>query len=63
MRAYCAKCEEYRTDDGNDAWGFIWYATSPICQRCAGVVEIINNSHEEPPPDFVEDDGDELVGA
>lgn len=40
MRGYCEKCEEYRTDDGSDVWGFIWYSGMPICLRCQSVLEL-----------------------
>jgi len=45
-RAYCARCEEIRTDTGEDAWGFVWYAGAAICQRCQSVVEFTPNSQE-----------------
>jgi len=46
MKAYCARCEELRTDSGEDAWGFIWYAGAPICQRCQSVVEFQPNGQD-----------------
>jgi len=45
-RAYCLRCEEVRTDSRDDAWGFVWYAGAPICQRCQSVVEITSNGQE-----------------
>ncbi len=50
MKAYCPKCEELRTDNGDDSWGFMWNAGVPQCQRCGFIVEIRG--------DEVEDDGD-----
>jgi len=45
-RAYCLRCDEIRTDTGDDAWGFVWYAGAPICQRCQSVVEITFDGQE-----------------
>jgi hypothetical protein len=38
---------EIRTDSGDDAWGFVWYAGSAICQRCQSVVEFLPNGQAE----------------
>lgn len=45
-KTYCPTCEEFRTDSGNDAWGFVWFAGIPICQRCQSVVEFTSNGIE-----------------
>jgi len=45
-KAYCPTCEEYRTDSGHDAWGFVWFAGIPVCQRCMSVVEFTSNGIE-----------------
>jgi len=42
-KAYCPRCEELRTDNGDDAWGFVWHVAPPVCQRCQSVVEFTNN--------------------
>ena len=47
MRAYCHNCMETRTDNGQDSWGFVWYAGSAICQRCQSVVEFLPNGQED----------------
>jgi hypothetical protein len=47
MKAYCPRCEEIRTDTGEDAWGFVWYSGAPICQRCQSVVEFVPNGQRE----------------
>ncbi len=46
MKAYCPRCEELRTDSGDDAWGFLWHAGAPMCQRCQSVVELDANGQE-----------------
>lgn len=46
-KAYCHNCMEYRTDSGDDAWGYVWYAGSAICQRCQSVVEFMPNGQAE----------------
>ena len=59
MKAYCPKCEELRSDEGYDAWGFIWHAGSPMCQRCHSVVESIeqdDNKIETPEDEEDEED-------
>jgi len=40
MRGYCPKCQEYRSDKGEDAWGIEWtdYGT-PLCERCGHTVD------------------------
>jgi len=40
MRGYCARCQEYRSDMGEDAWSIIWKRDSPTCERCGGFVDI-----------------------
>jgi len=46
MKAYYHNCMEYRTDSGDDAWGFIWYASSAICQCCQSIVEFMPDGQE-----------------
>jgi len=45
-KAYCHGCLECRTDWGDDAWDFIGYAGSAICQRCQSVVEFMPDGQE-----------------
>jgi len=47
MKAYCHNCMEIRTDSGDDAWGYVWYAGSAICQRCQSVVEFMPDGQED----------------
>jgi hypothetical protein len=43
MRGYCAKCQEFRSDDGVDAWRILWDDNMPICEKCGSVVDIWRN--------------------
>jgi len=48
MRGYCAKCQEYRSDNGLDAWGIIWRNDLAICERCGSVVDVwVNDKCKE----------------
>jgi len=58
MKAYCHNCMEIRTDSGDDAWGFVWYAGSAICQRCQSVVEFMPNGQQENEEDYVDEQDD-----
>jgi hypothetical protein len=40
MRGYCVKCQEFRSDNGTDAWRILWNDDLPICERCGSVVDI-----------------------
>jgi len=60
MKAYCPKCEELRSDNGDecgDAWGFVWHAGAAICQRCHSVVESIEQDDNK--IETTEDEEDE----
>jgi len=46
MKAYCPRCEEIRTDNSGDAWGFVYYTGIPICQRCHCIVEFPSNGQD-----------------
>jgi len=46
MRGYCAKCQEYRSDNGMDAWGIIWHNDLAICERCGSVVDVWRNKNK-----------------
>ena len=60
MIGYCEKCEEYRTDTSQDAWGFVWNGAAPQCQRCGSIVEPLNNSqHDEFAAEFNGEDESE----
>ena len=47
MIGYCPKCKEYRSDDGSDAWGFIWKNGMPICKRCGHLVDLFNKNKKK----------------
>lgn len=59
-KAYCHNCMEYRTDSGDDAWGFAYYAGTPICQRCQSVVEFMPNGQESETEEIDEQDEESL---
>ncbi|MCW4002647.1 MAG: hypothetical protein NWE95_01870 [Candidatus Bathyarchaeota archaeon] len=40
MRGYCAKCQEFRSDDGIDAWRILWNDDLPVCEKCGSVVDV-----------------------
>ena len=46
VKAYRSRCEEVRTDNGDDAWGFAWNATVPQRRRCRSVVELREDTQE-----------------
>jgi hypothetical protein len=54
MKGYCEKCEEYRTDTGDDVWGFVWYSGAPLCQRCQSVVDFAPNGQDNE-TEYIED--------
>lgn len=40
MRGYCTRCQEFRSDVGEDAWSIIWNRhDNPRCERCGGFVD------------------------
>ena len=43
MRGYCGTCQEYRSDDGTDAWRIEWQGGVGVCARCGHVVDLWNN--------------------
>ena len=58
-KAYCHNCMEYRTDTGDDIWGFVWYAGSAICQRCQSIVDFMPNGQQENELEYsIEQDND-----
>jgi hypothetical protein len=59
-KAYCHNCTEFRTDSGDDAWGFAYYAGTPICQRCQSVVEFMPNGQESETEEIDEQDEESL---
>lgn len=61
MKGYCAKCEEWRTDTGDDVWGFIWYAGMPICLRCNSVLELPLDGQETQADIEYEEDNHESI--
>jgi hypothetical protein len=54
-KAYCHQCMETRTDDGQDSWGYVYYAGVPICQRCHSVVEFMPNGQQEEELEFIDE--------
>jgi hypothetical protein len=51
MRGFCSKCKEYRSDDGENAWGIVWINETPICEKCGSFVDILDDSEEIYPND------------
>jgi len=47
MRGYCAKCQEYRSDNGMDAWKIVWKNDLAICERCGSVVDLWDKEEGE----------------
>jgi hypothetical protein len=45
-RGYCPRCEEYRSDNGLDAWKIIWRDDRPTCERCGSYVDVWNITNE-----------------
>jgi len=42
MRGYCPKCREYRSDEGENAWGIAWTEYGPVCERCSSVIDVFD---------------------
>jgi len=40
MRGYCARCQEYRSDVGEDVWAIVWKQGNPTCERCGSFVDV-----------------------
>ncbi len=40
-------CDEVRTDNFDDAWGFAFVASIPQCLRCGSIVELKENGAEQ----------------
>jgi len=40
MRGFCPTCQEYRSENGLDAWGIVWKDGVPVCERCNSVVDM-----------------------
>ena len=40
MRGSCARCQEFRSDIGEDAWSIIWKRGNPTCERCGSFVDV-----------------------
>jgi len=43
MRGYCPKCREYRSDEGENAWGIKWDDGVPLCEKCGSFVDIFDD--------------------
>ena len=39
MRADCPKCKEYRSDEGENAWGIKHGKYGPTCENCGSLVD------------------------
>lgn len=42
MRGYCPRCREYRSDEGENAWGILWVDGVPTCEKCGGFVDVFD---------------------
>jgi len=40
MRGYCPKCREYRSDEGENAWGIKEREYGPACERCGAILDL-----------------------
>jgi len=40
VRGYCARCQEYRSDAGEDAWSIVWKHGNPTCERCGSFIDV-----------------------
>lgn len=40
MRGFCSRCKEYRSDEGESAWGIVWKDGMPVCEKCSSLVDI-----------------------
>ena len=40
MRGYYTRCQEFRSDIGEDAWSIIWKRDNPRCERCGGFIDL-----------------------
>lgn len=57
MRGFCPKCQEYRSENGLDAWCIIWKDGTPVCERCSSLVDMWERFNNVSLPS-VEDDGE-----
>ncbi|MEM3871126.1 MAG: hypothetical protein QXE05_00980 [Nitrososphaeria archaeon] len=46
MIGFCPKCKEYRSDEGESAWGIVWIDDTPICEKCGSFVDIIDEEKD-----------------
>ncbi|MGB9622447.1 MAG: hypothetical protein ACPL07_01255 [Candidatus Bathyarchaeia archaeon] len=47
MRGFCSKCKEYRSDEGENAWGIVWLDEMPVCEKCGSLVDILDDCEDE----------------
>ena len=40
MRGYCPRCREYRSDEGDCAWGIKSGKYGLACEKCGALVDI-----------------------
>lgn len=45
VRGYCGRCQEYRSDNGIDAWKIVWRDGVGVCEKCGGVIDVWNNGN------------------
>jgi len=50
MRGFCPKCKEYRSEDGENAWGIAWVNETPTCQKCGSYVDVLDDCEGEVHP-------------
>jgi len=61
MRGYCPECKEYRSDEGENAWGIVWKDGLAFCQKCGSVVDIwADKKCEKESTQETEDEEDDL---
>ena len=46
MRGFCSRCKEYRSDEGENAWGIVWVDGMPVCEKCGSFVDISEDDCE-----------------
>lgn len=55
MRGFCPRCQEYRSENGLDAWCIIWKDGTPVCERCGSVVDMWERYGNDSEPSAEED--------
>jgi phage FluMu protein Com len=47
MRGYCPRCKEYRSDSGEDAWGFTSDKYGFRCEKCGALIDLLDGDDME----------------